>query len=181
MLHVPRLRRQNPGCAFAAAFVIGLALVAVPRLHVVVSAQTPGACALLTADEVEAVAVKSSVAPGVSNALPDYGYGACRYSWGAGTGRFTLEVVVIEAARMFPGMSPDQIKHRLLESVRPDTSDAVISEVGEAAVFKPDSPLYASATALVKGRILQVRLDGAYVLERKDQVVGLLKSAALRL
>jgi|KBSMisStaDraftv2_1062788.scaffolds.fasta_scaffold1204735_2 hypothetical protein len=174
---------MNPTIAYRrSAFILGLALIAGPgHLRVAVSAQTTGACALLTSDEIEAVAVKSSVASGVSNALPGYGYGACRYSWGTGTGRFTLEVVVTDPARMFPGMSPDQIKQRLLESVRPDTSDSVIAEVGDAAVFKPDSPVYASATALIKGRVLQVHLDGAYAGEKKDQIVGLLKSAAARL
>ena len=74
-----------------------------------------------------------------------------------------------------------QIKERPLESVRAGTTDAVLSEIGEAAVFKPDSPVYASAFALVKGRILGVHLDGAFAREKKDQVIGLLKSAASRL
>jgi len=96
-------------------------------------------------------------------------------------GRFKLDVIVNDPARLFPGMSPDQIKQRLLESVKTGTDDAVVSEVGEAAVFKPGSPVYASATALVKGRILQLNLDGVFAGEMKDQVVGLLKSAASRL
>ena len=83
--------------------------------------------------------------------------------------------------RMFPGMSPDQIKQQLLESVKPGTADAVISDVGEAAVFKSDSPLYATATAFLKGRILQVHLDGVDAREKKDQAIALLKSAASRL
>jgi hypothetical protein len=48
-------------------------------------------------------------------------------------------------------------------------------------VFKPDSSVYASATAFVKGRMLQVQLDGLGALDKKDQVIGLLKSAASRL
>ena len=105
----------------------------------------------------------------------------CRYTWGVGTGRFKLDVSVNETSRMFPGMSPDQIKQRLLESVRAGTADAVISEIGEAAVFRPDSSVYASATAFVKGRIVAVHLDGIDAREKKDQLVGLLKSAASRL
>ena len=68
---------------------------------------------------------------------------------------------------MFPGMSPDQIKQRLLGSVRAGTADAVISEIGEAAVFRADSPLYATATAFVKGRILEVHLDGTLRARRR--------------
>ena len=48
-------------------------------------------------------------------------------------------------------------------------------------MFIPQSPVYASATALVKGRILRVHLDGIYASEKKDPVVGLLKLAASRL
>jgi hypothetical protein len=186
MLHISRLRRQNPGSGFAAAFVLGLALVFVGapgpgRVDGTVSAQTLNPCALLTVDEIEPLSGKASVAEGVSNSIPAFGYGACRYMWGVGTGRFRLDVTVNEASRMFPGVSPDQIKQRLLESVRAGTADAVLSEIGEAAVFKPDSPVYASAFALVKGRILGVHLDGAYAREKKDRVIGLLKSAASRL
>ena len=186
MLHSSRLRRQTPGSSFAAASLLGLALVlagAPGPGHVdgTLSAQTLNPCALITVDDVEPLAGNTSVAEGVANSLPASGYFACRYMWGVGTGRFKLDVTVNEASRMFPGMSPDQIKQRLLESVKAGTADAVLSEIGEAAVFKPDSPVYASAFALVKGRILGVHLDGAFARERKDQVVGLLKSAASRL
>src|SRR4029453_9772586 len=128
--------------------------------------------------EIEPLAANMSVADGVSNTLPASGYFACRYMWGVGVGRFTLDVTINEASRMFPGMSPDEIKQRLLESVGAGTADAVISEIGEAAVFKPDSPVYASATAFVKGRIVGVHLDGIDAREKKDQLIGLLKSAA---
>ena len=185
MLHISRLRRPDRGSGFAAAFVLGLAFVAgAPgpgRVAGIVSAQGLNPCALLTVDEIDPLAGKASVAEGVPNSVPTVGYGSCRYLWGAGTGRFRLDVTVNEASRAFPGMSPEQIKQRLLASVRAGTADAVISEVGEAAVFKPDSPVYASAFALVKGHILGVHLDGVSAREKKDQVIGLLKAAASRL
>ena len=78
-------------------------------------------------------------------------------------------------------MTPDQIKQRLLQSVKPGTTEEVISDVGEAAVFKSDSPYYATATAFLKGRILEVHLDGSVAREQKDQAIALLKSAASRL
>jgi len=187
MLHISGLRRcQRPGSGFPAAFILGLALVVAGahgpgRIDGIVSAQPSNACALLKVEEIEPLAGKASVAEGVSNSIPTSGYDACRYAWGVGTGRFKLDVTVNEVSRMFPGMSPDQIKQRLLESVRAGTDDALISEVGEAAVFKPDSPVYASAFAVVKGHILGVHLDGAFAREKKDQIIGLLKSAASRL
>ena len=177
-------RGPKPGYRFAFAFVLGLALVITGAsspggVDDTVSAQELNPCSLLMVDEIELLAAKTSVADGVSKSLP--GYAACRYMWGVGLSRFTLDVTVNEASRMFAGMSPEQIKQRLLESVRAGTDDAVISEIGEAAVFKPDSPVYASATAFVKGRILAVHLDGLFASEKKDQIIGLLKSAAARL
>ena len=68
---------------------------------------------------------------------------------------------------MYPEVSPERIKQQLLESVRPETANAVIPEVGEAAVFKPDSAAYCGATAFIKGRILQVHLDGVYAHNRR--------------
>ena len=179
-------RPSRPGYPGAAAFVLGLALVASGvsspgRVDGTVQAQTSDPCALITVDDVEPLAGKASVATGVSNSVPGFGYVACRYVWGEGVGRFKLDVVVLEPSRKYPGMSPEQIKQQLVESVKAGTADAVIPEVGEAAVFKPASSVYASATALVKGHILELHLDGAFAQEQKDQVVGLLKTAASRL
>jgi hypothetical protein len=170
----------------ASAFVLGLTSVvagaSVPgHGGGTVSAQELNPCGLLTEDEIKPLAEKTSVAAGMSNSLPSAGYASCRYAWGDGVDRFKLVVVVTDASRMFPGMAPDQIKQRLLQSVRVGTDDAVVAELGDAALFKPDSYVYATATALVKGRILQVQLDGVGALDKKDQVIGLLKSAALRL
>lgn len=171
---------------FAAALVLALAGIAggasgPGRFDASLRAQTPNPCALIPISEIQPLAGNASVADGVSNALESRGFAMCRYSWGTGTSRFTLDVVVNDASRVFAGMTADQIKQRLLESVKAGTADAVIADVGEAAVFKPDSPVYASAFALVKDRILGVHLDGAFARERKDEVIGLLKAAASRL
>jgi hypothetical protein len=186
MMNTSRLPRRPQPYRFASGCVLGLAMLvsglsSLGRVDGIVSAQALNPCALLMVDEIEPLAANESVADGVSNSVASYGYLACRYSWGVGVDRFKLDVVVNDASRMFPGMSPDQIKQRLLESVRAGTADAVVPEVGEAAVFKPDSPVYAVATALVKGRILEVHLDGLFAPDRKDQVIELLKSAAARL
>jgi len=171
---------------FAAALAVGLALtVAGPSwpggVTALASAQESTPCTLLSNDEIKPLAEKASITAGVANSVPSAGFTTCRYAWGEGIDRFRLVVAVTDAVHMFPGMTPDQIKQRLLASVRAETDDAVISEVGEAAVFKPESFVYAVATALVKGRILQVQLDGRGALEKKDQVIGLLKSAVMRL
>ena len=46
--------------------------------------------------------------------------------------------------RMFAGMSPEQITQHLLKSVRPETADAVVTEIGDAAVFTTESSAYAA-------------------------------------
>ncbi len=149
--------------------------------HGIVSAQEPNACSLLTDEDIKPVAAPASIAAGVASSAPSFGYGNCRYGWGDGNDRVKLIVAVTDTSRMFPGMTPDQVKQRLLGTVKAGTNDAVVPEVGDAATFKPDSYVYAVATALVKGRILQVQLDGPGAVEKKDQVIGLLKSAASRL
>jgi hypothetical protein len=181
-----RSRRPQVGYRFASAFVLGLAMVAAGvsgpgGVDGSVSAQALNPCTLLTTDEIQPLAGTASISDGVSSSLPSFGYVKCRYTWGVGTGRFKLDVIVYDASGRFPGTSPDQIKPRILESVKPGTAEEVISDVGEAAVFKSDSPYYATATALLKGRILEVHLDGLVAREEKDQAIALLKSAASRL
>ncbi len=146
-----------------------------------VSAQAVNPCALLTVDEIQPLAANASVGDGVQSSLQTLGTSTCRYTWGAGVGRFKLDVIVNEAPRLFPGMSADQIKQRLQESLKEGTTDAVIPDVGEAAVFRAESPLLATATASTKGRILGVQLDGIDAREKKDDVVALLKTAVSRL
>jgi hypothetical protein len=63
----------------------------------------------------------------------------------------------------------------------PETTDAAIPDVGEAAVFKAYSSVYATATTYLKDRILQVNLEGVDAREKKEQLIALLKSAASRL
>jgi hypothetical protein len=180
------LRRPRAGYGFASAFVLALVVVAtgvsgVGGVDSTVSAQALNPCALLTTDEIEPLAANESVGEGVSSSIPSFNYATCRYAWGVGTGRFKLGVIVHDASRTFPGVTPDQIKQRLLQSVKPGTTEEVISDIGEAAVFKSDSPYYATATAFLKGRILEVHLDGSVAREQKDQAIALLKSAASRL
>jgi len=159
------------------------------------SAQTSGPCALLTIDEVEPLADKSnhekpkdekskaekSHIAGVPLSVEAAGFTSCRYGWGSGVDRYELDVTVGDASRAFSGMMPGQIAQWLRSSVLEGTADAVIPDVGEAAVFKADSPVYVHATAYLKGRLLEVHVDGLDARDQKDYVIKLLKSAAARL
>jgi hypothetical protein len=144
-----------------------------------IAAQTAGPCTLLMTSEIQTLALKASIAAGVPTVLDGAGTAACRYSWGEGADRHRLDVVVNDPSRMYAASA--DAKQGLQASVRPGTADAVVPEIGEAAVFKAESPVYVHATAFVKGRLLQVLLDGFEAREQKDQVIALLKSAASRL
>ncbi|MCM3880277.1 MAG: hypothetical protein ND807_09225 [Vicinamibacterales bacterium] len=172
-------RRPQARTVFVSALVLGLAMVG--GGEGTVTAQVPDPCALLTVDEIQQLTMEASAGDGVSSSLESVRTAACRYAWGAGVNRLKLDVVIKEASQMFPGMNPDQVKQRLLESAKAGTADAVIPDVGEAAVFTSESPYYASATAALKGRIVAVHVDGRIARERKDQVIALLKAAVSRL
>jgi hypothetical protein len=146
-----------------------------------VAAQAPSACGLLTTDEVRALAPNTEVHDGVAGSSPSLELFTCRYSWGGATKASALVISINPASRMFVGLTPDSIKQRLASLVVPETDDAAIPDVGEGAVFKAYSPYYVTASAYLKGRVLQLNLDGYSARERKGQLLSLLKSAASRL
>ena len=141
---------------------------------------TPNPCALLTTDDIQAIVPKEHVEKGVTSQTPAADSAFCRYSWGAGLKRMALDISVYPASRMFAGMTPDAIKQAMVASVVPDTTDATIADVGEIAVFRAYSPVYVGASAYLKGRVLQVSLDGLDARDRKGDLVSLLKKAASR-
>jgi len=144
-----------------------------------VAPQASGPCALLTIDDIQSLAPNTKIADGLATSF-DLGYSACRYTWGTGFNHYTLDVVVGQASQMFGGMQPDLVKPALQALVTVGTADALIPELGDAAIFKADSQVYVCATAYLKSRILQVRLDGSDARDKKDQVIALLKTAASR-
>jgi hypothetical protein len=171
-------------CEITLALVLGAALSVIGSLlsgASTVAAQTPNSCGLLTDDEVHALAPRDQVGAGVATAIPAMEFSSCRYTWGTGTRRFTLAISVTPASRMYVGMSADGIKHGLMSSIVPKTTDATIPDVGDAAVFKASSPMSAGVSAYLKGRILQINLDGFDAREMKGTLIALLKSAASRL
>ena len=169
---------------FALSLFVAVAIVAAAtgsrREQSVLAAQAASPCALLMVEEIEPLA-NTIVGEGAPDSLAAAGTSSCRFAWGTGAWRHTLDVIVRDASRVFPGAGADSIKQGLTASAKPETTDSVITDVGEAAVFKSESPVFAHATAYLKGRILQVRLDGADAREGKEHVVALLKSAAARL
>jgi hypothetical protein len=144
-------------------------------------AQPPDPCALLTSDEVHALAPKEPASNGVASSNAALESSSCRYMWGAGNAQYVLTISVDAASRMFAGMNPESIKEGLRSSVVTGTTDAIMPDVGDMAVFRAYSPVFVRASAYSKGRVLQLTLDGLDAREEKGQLISLLKSAAARL
>jgi hypothetical protein len=187
MARTPYLpRRSRTLNQLAVLLVMGLAIIVNGRFMSrgrLVAAQAPppalNPCGLLTNDEVHALASNENVTAGPPvSALESF---ICHYTWGAGVQRYVLAVSVDPASRMFAGMNSDSVKQSLQSSVVPGTADAAIPDVGETAVFRAHSAAFVTASAYLKGRVLQVTLDGIDARDEKAQVVSLLKSAASRL
>ena len=172
MLKTAGLCRVIIGLAIAAASVSigGRAVLAQPQT-----------CGLLTSEEVQALAPKQTVTDAAVSGNQGGGAVSCRYTWGSGPGHFTLSLSVQPASRVFVGMNAAAIKQGVIGTVTPGTVDEAVPEVGEAAVFKSTSNVYATASAYLKDRYLQVTLDGIDARDRKGQLIALLKSAASRL
>jgi hypothetical protein len=144
-----------------------------------IAAQATGPCALLKIDDIQPLAPNTKITDGVATSY-DLGYSACRYTWGAGLDHYTLDVTVGDASRMFSDLRPEMVKPALQAMIAAGTADALIPDLGDAAIFKADSPVYVCASAYLKGRILQVHLDGMDARDKKDQTIALLKTAASR-
>jgi hypothetical protein len=167
------------------AFALALALVAIGidepgSGSSTAVAQTAAPCTLLKVEDVQPLASKETVAEGVSTSLAAAASSTCKYAWGSGVRRYKLDVTVSEAS-IYSGATPDLIKQGLQASVKAGTADAVVPDAGETAVFKADSPAYVHSTAYAKGRIVRVDLDGIDALDKKAQVIELLKLAVSRL
>ena len=134
------------------------------------------------ADEIQPLAANGSVGEGVSRSIRPLttrpvGMRGCRH-WPLHTA-----VIVLDAARTFPGMTPDQIKQRLAASVKPGTRrdghhgcrrNAAVVQVRLALLRHCErvSEVAASWRSTSMGRSRG---------SRKDQAIALLKSAASRL
>lgn len=181
VLRPPRFSVRLSAAVLAAVLVLG-ALSGVVRWEATLVAQAASPCTLLTTDEIQPLAPKKvTVSAGVATSIEAAGSTWCQYTWGEGARRFKLDLAVNDASKMFSGSAPDAIKQRLQSAVAPGTADAVVTDVGDVAVFKADSAMFVHATAYVKGRILQVQLDGFDAVTKKDDVIKLLKSAASKL
>jgi hypothetical protein len=148
-------------------------------------AQAKDACSLLRMDEVQSLGSSAKISDGVST-TDQLGSVVCTYRWTAGTNaasaRNQFQVINGDPNRMFPAVAPAQIKEGLLRPANQGQANAsVVPGIGDACIFKSDSPTTADVTAYVKGRVLTVSVKGPDARSRKDQLVALLKIAASRL
>ncbi len=74
------------------------------------------------------------------------------------------------------------VRQGLLASARAGTTNtAVLSGIGDAAIYESDNPIRVKTTALARGNMLIVSFESSDARAKKDQVIALLKAAAGRL
>jgi len=173
------------------AFAIALIGFAGPASDDAAAAALPkDPCALLTPAEIQALAPNAKIGSGVPDTSTIPMAVSCQYTWGPRTGEWgetSFSIIVTDASKVWPGgLSPDDIKQRVLLEARtggPDASE--IPGIGDGAVFTTDPKAHnAMAKAYVvkgKGILLLVTFHGGNALSQKDQIIALLKVAAGRL
>lgn len=175
-------RRSVAGLALTAAGLFTAAGAGSLAAQAPPAGQPAGPCALLKTDEVQSLANKNvAVSEGVAASISVIGSSTCSYAWGAGAERYTLDVTVNDAARVFPGLAPAAVGERVHAAITGSAPASPSLGIGDVSVYKEDSPLFVHATSFLKGRILQVQLGGIDAIEKKDQVISLLTTAASRL
>ena len=138
-------------------------------------------CTLLTSAEAKAFS-GAQVGEGATHFLAPTGTYSCMYQWRARDFSPSLEVTVSDASKVYPGKGSDSIKMGITGGPRGlPPNFTLVTGVGEAANFMSDSPTAAFAMAYMKGKILTVGYRGTDARAKKDQVIGLLKTAASRL
>ena len=138
-------------------------------------------CTLLTPAEVQTLAPGAKIGPGVSSKVEEMAV-ACEWKWGAGNTAQSLQVILGDNAKMYPGTSPSDLRLGLMLQTKTQGATAVaVPGVGEAAIFDSSGPNRAEATALVKSVNAHVVLQGPDARAKKAQVISLLKAVAGRL
>ncbi len=137
-------------------------------------------CTLLTPAEVQTLDPAGNIGAGVSTtasaALNSY---ACEYKWATGRNAGFFHVIVSDASKLLPGMSPETIKQKMLEQSGKGASE--VPGIGKFAIFASTDPTAVVATAHVKNSILQLTFASANAGAQKDKIIALLKAAAGRL
>ena len=144
-------------------------------------------CALLKPTEIQALSPEVKIVAGkLDTTNANIGAISCDYEWGTGgnaaTGKRYLHVILMDAAKTFPGTAPELIIQGMAAgSNDPGSVSNPVSGVGQAALFESKSPINAQASSYAKGSVLQVIFEAPDARARKNQVIGLLKNAVGRL
>src|SRR5262245_20714682 len=129
-------------------WVAGLALIAAGLYapggdSLRAQAQAAGPCALLKTDEIQPLASKNvTVSEGVPTSIAVAGSSTCSYVVGAGAERYTLDVTVNDASRVFPGLPPNAVGERVHAAITAAAPNSPSLGVGDVSVYKEDSPLF---------------------------------------
>jgi len=144
-------------------------------------------CTLLTPAEIQPLAPTAKIGTGTSQVVQkDLDARECNYTWGTGnnvqSGKSYFHITVTDAAKMYPGISPQLIKQGMQGiASRGGPNASEVAGVGESAIFESTSTIRAQATAYAKGSMLVIAYESVDGRAKKDQVIALLKAAVARL
>jgi len=141
-----------------------------------VSAQK--ACTLVTQAEAQAVA-SGTVGKGNESAIAAMNMSSCSYLGSGKDSTPSVFVSVTEAAKIYAGMDTATLKTTVFG--RTDKATTPVPGIGEAANYMQVSATKGAAKALAKGKIVTVDYEAADAMAKKDQVIGLLRTAVSRL
>jgi hypothetical protein len=136
------------------------------------------ACTLVTKAEAQAIA-SGAVGNGNESAIPALNMSSCSYLGSGKDSTPSVLVTVTEAAKIYAGMDPATLKTTVFG--RTDKTTTPVPGIGEAASYMQVSATKVAAKALAKGKIVTVDYEAADAVAKKDQLIGLLKSAVSRL
>lgn len=144
-------------------------------------------CALLEPAEIQTLDAQATGSGVADDSMAPIGTG-CTYRWGPKTaewGDSYLTVVVIDAAKGWPGVDPKLIRQGLLMKVKAGGANASqVAGVGDTAVFTfEERPSNATVEAYFQAKGIHVALTyhAGGSRSSKDKIVALLKAASTRL
>jgi hypothetical protein len=154
-------------------FAVGMVLVVASG-----GAFAQKACALVTKADAQSI-TSAKLGNANESQLAAMNLSTCSY---LGPGKDSTPSVVVtlsDASKIYPGMNAATLKSAVFGKT--DKSTTLIPGIGDAANYTQLSATKVVAKALVKGKIVDVQYEADDAATKKDQVIGLLKSAASRL
>jgi hypothetical protein len=136
------------------------------------------ACVLVSQAEAQAIS-SGKVGNGNESSIPAMNMSSCSYLGSGKDSTPSVLVTVSDTTKIYAGMDNATVKTTVFGRTDKDTTP--IPGIGEAANYMQVSATKGAAKALVKGKIVSVEYEAADAVAKKDQVIGVLKTAVSRI